>query len=148
MGSLMNLSSIPFYEVCIDDSSAENIAGRMYCGVKPEGVPFVGVEKLVFEMESIMDRIKFPEAAIEKRSFAGKSKMVKLPLQAILESQKEMKKFNPDIQSGKKATLIAQIQFRQNSTWQGFVKWVEGNETYKFESELEFIQILEAVAKK
>lgn len=148
MGSLMNLSSIPYYEVCIDDNNVENITGRMYCGVKPDGVPFAGIEELVFAMENIMDRIKFPEAAMEKRSFTGRNSPKKLPLSAILESQKEMRKFNPDIQAGKKATVIVQIQFRQNASWQGFAKWLEGEETYRFESELEFIRILDAVAKK
>lgn len=148
MGSLMNLASIPYYQICVDESSTENISGRMYCGIYPEGFDFSGVEALIFKMENIMDQIKFPEAAMEKRSFSNRKNNQNPPLKVALESQKQMRKFNPDLKMGVKATFIVQIQFRQKASWQGLVKWLEGNNTYKFESELEFLKILDAVTRK
>lgn len=148
MGSLMNLATVPYYKICIDECRHENILGIMYCGIKPEGVPFKGVEELLFEMENIMNQIKFPEASMETRSFVGKKTPLRFPLSTILESQKEMRKYNASPQAGKKATVLVQIQFRQNASWQGQAKWLEAEETFQFKSELELIRRLDRIANQ
>jgi hypothetical protein len=46
-----------------------------------------------------------------------------------------------------KATFTIQIQFQQNSTWQGTIAWAEGKKTQKFRSELEMLKLMmEAVS--
>lgn len=146
MGTLMNLSSIPYYEICIDEKKADNISGRMYCGITPEGLVFKGVEELAFEMEKIMDQIKFPEATMDKRSFAKMQPPMRVPLNTILDDQKEMRKFNPHVNRGEKGTLIVQIKFRQHASWQGIAKWVEKEETYQIGSELELFEVMDSIA--
>ncbi len=51
---------------------------------------------------------------------------------------------NTQHESGKKATFVVQIQYRQNATWQGKVKWVEKNEEKPFRSALELIKLLDS----
>jgi hypothetical protein len=46
-----------------------------------------------------------------------------------------------------KATFTIQIQFQQNSTWQGTIAWAEGKKIQKFRSELEMLKLMmEAVS--
>ena len=45
--------------------------------------------------------------------------------------------------SGEKGTFIIQVQYRQNSTWQGKVVWVEQNRTQHFRSTLELIKLID-----
>lgn len=145
MGALMNLSSIPFYRACIDENNNGNISGNLYCGVTPDGVAFNGFEELIFIMENIMDRIKFPQSTMQKRSFDMDDCPECLPLNEIQEAQKSMRRYNADDKLGKLATLIIKIQFRQNASWQGLIEWVDRGETFEFESELELIRIFTQV---
>lgn len=41
-----------------------------------------------------------------------------------------------------KATFILHLQFRENDSWQGTIKWVEKRETLKFRSALELMKII------
>lgn len=41
-----------------------------------------------------------------------------------------------------KATFTIQIQFQQNSTWQGTISWAEGEKTQRFRSELEMLKLM------
>ncbi|MCR5481681.1 MAG: hypothetical protein K6F52_02700 [Clostridia bacterium] len=42
------------------------------------------------------------------------------------------------------ATFIVEIMFRQNSSWQGTIKWVEKQENLYFRSALELIKIIDS----
>lgn len=46
---------------------------------------------------------------------------------------------------GKKATFIIQVMFRQNSTWQGTVKWVETGEETRFRSTMELMRMMDEI---
>ena len=50
--------------------------------------------------------------------------------------------------SGKKATFIVQVQFKQNATWQGTITWTEKKKEQRFRSTLEMIKLMnDAVAE-
>ena len=44
--------------------------------------------------------------------------------------------------SGKKATFIVQVQFKQNATWQGTITWTEKKKEQRFRSTLEMIKLM------
>lgn len=44
----------------------------------------------------------------------------------------------------KKATFVVQVQYRQNSTWQGQVVWSEKNQSKPFRSSLELIRLMDS----
>ena len=43
---------------------------------------------------------------------------------------------------GQKGTFFLNVRYRQNSSWQGIVRWIEGNSTQQFVSVLELLKIL------
>ena len=48
-----------------------------------------------------------------------------------------------DLQNGAVATFSMRILFRQNSSWQGSLTWIEGNQEEYFRSVLELIVLME-----
>ena len=46
---------------------------------------------------------------------------------------------------GEGATFLLHVQYRQNSTWQGTLEWLEGKQRVTFRSTLELIQLMEQV---
>ena len=46
-------------------------------------------------------------------------------------------------EKGQKGTFIVQVQYRQNTTWQGQVLWAEKNEKEHFRSALELIRMID-----
>ena len=44
---------------------------------------------------------------------------------------------------GEKATFVVNVQFRQNATWQGTVRWLNRDQTQRFRSTLELISLME-----
>ena len=41
------------------------------------------------------------------------------------------------------ASFLIQVQFRQNATWQGTVRWLNRDQTQRFRSTLELISLME-----
>ena len=51
------------------------------------------------------------------------------------------------IQEGKVATFSLKILFRQNSSWQGAVSWMEGGRSQNFRSVLELIFLMDSALR-
>ena len=78
-----------------------------------------------------MDRENFPQSFSELRKFQMPSKLTdSSPLSA-------------DLKNGAVATFSMRILFRQNSSWQGSLTWIEGNQEEYFRSVLELIVLME-----
>lgn len=45
--------------------------------------------------------------------------------------------------TNRKSTFIVQVQFCQNSTWQGTVAWTEQKKEQRFRSTLELIKLMD-----
>ncbi|MCI8515328.1 MAG: hypothetical protein HFG75_00350 [Hungatella sp.] len=46
-------------------------------------------------------------------------------------------------ESGKKATFVVNVQYRQNATWQGKVLWAEAGRSCNFRSALELLKLID-----
>lgn len=44
-----------------------------------------------------------------------------------------------------KATFVVDVLYRNASTWQGRIRWVEGDRMQNFRSELELIHLMDSV---
>ena len=44
---------------------------------------------------------------------------------------------------GEKVTFIIQVQFRQNATWQGTIRWADKKKAQRFRSTLEMIKLMD-----
>lgn len=133
-------SLVPSYQVSVDLATGAAIAGKMYCGIRPDGVAFSDIQQLILTMDHIMDEIAFPQSTVEKRTF---QKPMGFRLNTSRQQLLEMRRFMADKQAGDQATFIVQVEYRHEAEWQGSVKWVEGEQTREFASTLELIKFLD-----
>ena len=109
--------------ICVDEIRNGELSGRLYhCYIELA--------------ENLFDQIKFPQASTQMRTFTEKSQKTVQPPEKK-KSAEELEK-----ERGKKGTMLLYVQYRQRSTWQGMVKWVEGDQEWKFFSELELFKII------
>ncbi len=52
------------------------------------------------------------------------------------------------IQSGRKATFVVEVQFQQNNTLQGTVRWLEEKRSQRFRSTLELMKLMDDALKR
>ncbi len=142
------IALVPVYQICVDKIREENVSGSLYCGKIPKGIDFSGIGEVILVIDKIMDEIDFPQSTVDKRSFAENEPPVQvLSPKESKDIQLAMRKFNTKEQQGKLATFILQVQFRHNASWQGTVEWIEGNETFSFNSELELLKTIDSICK-
>lgn len=118
--------------ICIDSYEKSVPVGRFYNQHAPEGICFYGAIDLIKKMETMLNEMSFPQSFSMIRSFAEKP-MVDLNGQANEVSHK-----------GKAATFSVKILFRQNTSWQGSVSWLEGKREETFRSVLELLLLIDS----
>ena len=118
--------------VCIDEYENDVLSGRMYNLYLSEGDSFKSTMEFLKKTESLLDEMKFPQSFSVNRVFQP------LPEVKIVEPSSSVPK------NGNKATFVLRILFRQNASWQGSVKWVEGNREESFRSVLELLFLIDS----
>lgn len=140
-------SNLSRFWVAVDDVKDGEIIGRLCnhyeCIVKN----FTGTLQLITYADDFFDKHNYPQATHEMRSF-NQAKSSSQNSQKIDDSEVlKVDESNIIIESGGKATFMIQVQYRQNATWQGTIKWTEGKKIVHFRSGLELIKLIdEAVA--
>ncbi len=131
-------------DICVDDRNGTDISGRIYHGSFTGPSPFFSISQLLLKIEEIFDRIEYPAASTEQRVFGERKKKSgtqekrdKIMAQAIEKHA-----------SGKKATFVVKVQYRQNATWQGQMIWSEKNEARSFRSALELIKLIDSATEE
>ena len=46
--------------------------------------------------------------------------------------------------AGNTTTFVVEVQYRRNATWQGTVRWIDGNKTERFRSTLELLKLMDS----
>ena len=115
--------------VCVDAYENNNISGRLYNPCLERGSCFGGLMEFLTDMDSLLDDMQLPQPFQAKRSF----RHVEKPLLQAAETE---------VRTGKLATFAVRVLFRQNASWQGTVKWLEGGTEENFCSELELIVLM------
>lgn len=115
--------------VCIDSSTDNILSGRFYNPYQPEGKTFRSLSQFLIEMDRALDEMDFPRAAAQMRTFS-KEPLPGVPLPEAMEK------------TGKQATFTVRVMFRQNASWQGSVKWLEGKQEQSFRSALELVYLM------
>lgn len=118
--------------VCVDACQSGVLSGRFYNRFLSEGKSFRCLTEFLQAMEHMLDTLDFPRAYTQCRSFKP---AVPAPDRAAEESRI----------GGMEATFAVRIQFRQNSSWQGSVKWLEGEQELQFRSALELVCMISSV---
>lgn len=115
--------------VCIDSGTDGVLSGRFYNPFQPEGRAFHSLSQFLTQMDRVLDEMDFPRAANQLRLFSKDP-----PAGTALPEAME--------KTGRQATFAIRILFRQNASWQGSVKWLEGKQEQSFRSALELIFLM------
>lgn len=118
--------------VCVDSYENQVLAGRFYNPYYPEGVRFHSVMEFLLKMEEMLDEMNFPQAFSDVRTFAKAPAMI------------PRETYDGKIQKGELATFALKVLFRQNTSWQGSVSWLEGGREETFRSVLELLFLLDS----
>lgn len=125
--------------VCIDRRSGRRITGRMYHRHSVGAIPFFSEEQIVYLMEELFDRLQFPHASTNERSFLEEKK----PAIPAIRQENVMKDGELLSKRGDLGTFIIRVRHRQNSSWQGAVTWMEADRTVEFRSVWEMVKLIE-----
>ena len=118
--------------ICVDSYDQRILKGRMYNAYLENGIEFVGVMDFLQNMEKMLEQIKSPQSFSAKRSFS--SNAGERPVLHTEQSQR----------SGRVATFVLRLLFRQNASWQGSVTWCEGKMEESFRSVLELLLLMDS----
>lgn len=136
------------YNICVNFIKENNLNGEIYHKYSEFCIPFHSSIELFHLLEKEMDRIGYPQDTTQKRFF----KSQRHQRHQSQNTQKELELFMKDNDvldhKGSKATFVIEIKYRENSTWQGTVNWVEGNQTQNFRSALELIRLMDDVTQE
>ena len=122
--------------VCVDKDDHGEIAGRIYHCYDKEPWHFKNVIGMVELMEDFFDRISFPQASTQTRVFANAAKQ-RTEILTKVATPKEIAE-----NQGERGTFLICVKYRQNSSWQGEVEWLEQGVVQHFISVLELLKIL------
>lgn len=124
--------------VCVDESRASEISGRLYHCYSREPQSFENIVQLIRYMEEFYDSIRFPESSVVLREFRSEKQKIREKQEKSMEYRQLME------QSGTCATFHIYVKYRQSATWQGSVTWVDKKEKQQFRSALELLKLIES----
>ena len=133
----VNISFPNLVNICVDENINGELQGRIYQYYTEEPWIFTNVVQLLRLLERFYDAIDYPQAATKERQFLVREDQEAVEWQRINEPQDVL------AERGRLASLVSCVQYRQNTTWQGEIFWIENNEKQRFRSGLEFIKLLD-----
>lgn len=138
----INISPPNLINVCVDSTVGGEISGRAYHCYSDEPVAFTSIVELINIAEKLFEEIGYPQASTKTRSFEEKPEIHPLPRLTKVVKQQDLIKYR-----GEKGTFVTYVQYRQMSTWQGEISWMEKEEHMKFSNSLEFIKLIDQAVK-
>lgn len=126
-----------FINMCIDNINDGELSGRIYHCYSKEPWKFTNILQLIELADDFFDRLEFPQASTSARSFtstqfSGVDRLDKVQSpEDFIENR------------GQKRTFFLNVRYRQNSSWQGSVTWVEEQREQHFRSALELLKLID-----
>ncbi|MCH4192361.1 MAG: hypothetical protein LKF52_08635 [Butyrivibrio sp.] len=127
--------------VCIDEFENGDFSGRLIESYTDEEQFFDGSVDMLLQMDELYDRWNYPQSSTRSRSFT--KKLINVMPANIRKGDICMNIKKMQESRGKRGTFIVQVQYRQNSTWQGQVVWAEENRKEYFRSALELMKLID-----
>ena len=119
--------------ICVDSYENGVMTGRLYdANYEDEGTSFQSLVQLLIEMEQRLNAMNFPQSFTEIRSFAP------LPKFRVWDAAENTRS------QGRLATFAIKVLFRQHTSWQGTVTWLDTQSEQTFRSVLELILLLDS----
>ena len=126
-----------FINMCIDNINDGELSGRIYHCYSKEPWKFTNILQLIELADDFFDRLEFPQASTSARSFtstqfSGVDRLDKVQSpEDFIENR------------GQKGNFYLNVRYRQNSSWQGSVTWVEEQREQHFRSALELLKLID-----
>ena len=121
--------------VCMDSYRDGVPEGRFYTPMQTQET-FDSLTQFLLKMESALDEELFPQSDTARRTFLADRSV---PVSRISKLQ---------IRRGQKATFELQIVFRQHSSWQGVIRWLDRQREESFRSVLELILLMDSALRE
>ena len=145
VGTVRRPSALSKLFVYVDSYTGHDFGGKLYVYNGAEEIDFDNALDMIKKATEAFDRISFPQAVFQGRSF---DESLDVRKNEVMRYSK-MEQQSGVAEHEKKATFIIHVKFRQNSTWQGEIKWVNQNKVQYFRSSLEMVKLMDqAVASE
>lgn len=128
----------------IDTRTERDFAGRVLHLYEEEAEPFASGSDLVIRLDELYDEWKYPQRSTSQRYFkeslSGQAKGTDTHL-----NNRDKKRTIDELYEarGEIATFMLQVEYRQNSSWQGHVIRLETGEAKSFQSVLELMRMID-----
>lgn len=132
------------FRICADKVD-DDIAGRAFCPLTAECIIFSGMGELLVKMDELFDRVGYPQAFQNKRSFDNDKERSNL-YRGIPE--RERTALDMVSQFGEQTTFDVMVMSRKNTSWQGSVYQVDGTFIAEFDGEIELLSTLIKYSEK
>lgn len=126
-----------FINMCIDNINDEELSGRIYHCYSKEPWKFTNILQLIELADDFFDKLEFPQASTSARSFTS----IQFSGVDRLDKVRSPEDFIEN--RGQKGTFFLNVRYRQNSSWQGSVTWVEEQREQHFRSALELLKLID-----
>lgn len=123
--------------ICIDSVDDGEMTGKIYHCYSEEAIAFSNIIRMIETVEEFFDCLQFPQAATQTRSFHRKESVQGQKLEKKLEQEQILQ------MRGQKGTFLLNVKYRQNSSWQGSVTWVDEQREQYFRSALELLKLID-----
>lgn len=130
--------------VCVDRMDSEQLTGRVYSQYLTDPVVFRDITDFLMQMEDVFDKLDFPRAFQRKRTFSTTEPEFPAPPAKKQEPALiYMEAAYVDRMKGEAMTFLVWVATRQNSSWQGWIDWLDGSPKVDFDSALELIRLID-----
>ncbi len=148
-GQRLIWNSSNMVSLCVDTCDEKRQCGRLYHMYTKEPVRFMSLLQALSQMNELYDELQFPQASTVLRSFQRDQKTAQASEDRDPDSQRKgmrkMEEFEKVIEHrGERATFLIRVQYRQHSSWQGEVVWVDQQKKEYFRSALELVKLLDS----
>ena len=125
--------------ICVDRMTDGRVNGFLTSRRLTAPVPFTDLGSLVLQIEEILNRQCFPQAFERTRSFRPATPS-ELPVAEDLSSG--LSREEVEAARGAVDTFLVYVITRRNTTWQGFVDWLDGARS-DYASALELLRLVD-----
>ena len=120
--------------VCVDSYQKGVPTGRI-CSPYQQTDSFESLSQFLIKMEALLDERNMPQSYTETRTF---STVIDIMDEHLPPSR---------IRKGDKATFEIQVIFRQHTSWQGVIVWLDKKQEQSFRSVLELVMLLDSALR-
>lgn len=122
--------------ICVDEHMSGKISGKMYHCYDNKPWDFSSIIQLLELMELFFNKLSFPQASTKTRTFKKEKEPAIVALEKVITAQEVMQ------QRGKEGSFLIGMRYRQNSSWQGDIRWIEQDVEREFISELDLLKVI------